>query len=226
MPGQRPSISLAFDEDWFLSLMKMEKLKRKDIAQAMCIDATLLTNTIKGRRRLKAEEAAVLSTLFKVPVSEVYFRAGLNDDGTPNLARGVKIVPPPPPEKLVSSVKLVSSYHDAKGEWRHKRRTVQPRVFLTRSEVMQLVCQVGGELDYPNGLGKGLHYRMPSDRLEVLANTIASWQLEHLEDALLHLRKLNPDIELQDLFEVLKTEALKLPKVAFKMPVYPEDKED
>lgn len=233
---QSPTL-LAFDQDWFLSLMKMEKLRMKDVAAHLKIDATLLTNTVKGLRRMKTSEAEALSVLFKAPLKETFFRCGLNEEGLPDLSRGTKNDKEAARKtkvkaetakvgdiigyRRVSSLNVVSNANvlDSKIP---KKLLVKARAFLTRNECIQLMCQSGGEISYPKGLSKGLHYTVPSEQIEVFACAVASFQFEQTIDRLLELHAQQPTLSIEQLAESMREEVAELAYHEFSIPILKE----
>lgn len=229
--SRTPNIVLAFDKDWFLSLMKMENLYMKEVAAHLKIDASLLSGTVRGNRRMKIPEAEALALLFKVPLSEVFFRCGLNEEGMPDLARGVKQFKEKKKSsdvlrerivgyKTFDTVRVASKSKSLDGKREYTKRSVQPRAFLSRNESIQIMYQLGGGIEYPNGLMGGLHYRVPSDRLEIFANAVASLQFEQFADRTLELHQEHPELSLHQLIAILREEVAELACQTFTAPVF------
>lgn len=72
-----PVIVPSFDTGWFRSELRKQGLTQRDLAKRLSLgDPSVVTFLIQGKRRLKPQEAVILSSLFGVTLEEVMKRAG------------------------------------------------------------------------------------------------------------------------------------------------------
>ncbi len=78
---------------WFEQLLRDNKLSQRELARRLRMDAGGLNRRLKGRARLKLEEAAEIATLLGVPVDDVLVNAGVNvADHTKGRSKTVPVV--------------------------------------------------------------------------------------------------------------------------------------
>ena len=63
---------------WFEHLLKDAQLSQRELARRLNLDPGGLNRRLKGRARLKLEEAAEIARLFNVPVDDVLTNAGVD----------------------------------------------------------------------------------------------------------------------------------------------------
>ncbi len=70
-----------FNITWFKEKCKEQNLSQTELAKELGLAPSGLTHVIKGRRKLKAQEAPILARLFRCPIEEVLSNAGFGIQG-------------------------------------------------------------------------------------------------------------------------------------------------
>lgn len=96
------------DSRWFQSQLALNRLSQRRLAKLIGLDPSAVSLMFRGKRRMTAEEAAMVSRLLNVDVQEVMTRAGIDLRGVLGVleaptAKGgeVGVEPPAPPQPSV-----------------------------------------------------------------------------------------------------------------------------
>jgi transcriptional regulator with XRE-family HTH domain len=69
---------VSFDRAWFQNRLKAVEVSQRQLAKHLGIDPASVTQTFKGERELKIEEAKKIAEVLKVGMNEVLRRAGID----------------------------------------------------------------------------------------------------------------------------------------------------
>src|SRR5690554_1103748 len=78
------------NKSYFLSLMDARRLSMRGLAQRMGMQHSQLSLTFNGQRKLSLDEAAQLSQIFGVPLSDIVMNSGVSV--RPTAGRRVNVI--------------------------------------------------------------------------------------------------------------------------------------